>query len=86
MLSVILTFVPCEHVLKLNKHGNVNKTPPINIDFLIVGLENKYFLEKRNHRELMSQMELMSSSPSVSAALKYRQVRELTLLAIFAYA
>ena len=27
-------------------HGNANKSPPINIDFLIAGLENKYFFWK----------------------------------------
>ena len=42
VLSVILTFVPRQHVLKLNEHGNVNKSPPINIHFLIAGVENKY--------------------------------------------
>ena len=31
VLSVILTYVLRQHVLKLNKHGNVNKSPPINI-------------------------------------------------------
>ena len=46
VLSVILTFVPGQHVLKLKKHGNVNKSPPINIYFLIAGLENKYFFGK----------------------------------------
>ena len=46
VLSVKLTFVPRQHVLKSNKHGNVNKCPPINIYFLIAGLENKYFLGK----------------------------------------
>ena len=57
MLSAILTFVPGKHVFELNKHGNVNKSPPINIYFLIARLENKYFFEK-----VMSQMggELMS--------------------------
>ena len=65
MLSVILTFVPRQHVLKLNKHGNVNKSPAINISFLIAGLTNKYFFEKLERplaHELTSQMggELMS--------------------------
>ena len=46
MLSVKLTFVPRQHVLKLNKHGNVNKCPPMNIYFLIAGLENKYLFGK----------------------------------------
>ena len=46
VLSVILTFVPHHHVLKFNKHGNVNKSPPRNIYFLIAGLENKYFFGK----------------------------------------
>ena len=61
-MSVILTFVPRQHVLKLNKHGNVNKSPPINIYFLIAGVGNRYFLENRNVRELTSQTggELMS--------------------------
>ena len=76
VLSVILTFVPRQHVLKLNKHGNVNKSPPINIYFLIAGLENKYFfgkLERPWAHELTSQTvgELMSWSPSVSAALPW---------------
>ena len=44
--SVILTIVPRQHVLKLNKHGNVNKSPPINIYFLKAGVENKYFFGK----------------------------------------
>ena len=74
MLSVILTFVPRQHVLKLNKHGNVDKSPPINIYFLIAGLENKYFFGKMERlwaHELTSQTggELMSWSPLVSAAL-----------------
>ena len=43
VLCVILTFVPRQHVLKLNKHGNVNISLPINICFLIAGLEDKYF-------------------------------------------
>ena len=65
VLSVILTFVPHQHVLKLNKHGNVDKSPPIDIHFLIVGLENKYFfgkLERPRAHELTSQTggELMS--------------------------
>ena len=34
MLSVILTFVPRQHVLKLNKHGNVYKSPPMKYLFL----------------------------------------------------
>ena len=54
VLSVILTFVPCQHVLKLTNHGNVNKSPPMDAYFLIAGEENKYFLENRNGRELMS--------------------------------
>ena len=74
MLNVILTFVPRQHVLRLNKHGNVNKSPPINIYFIIAGLENKYFFGKYERpwaHELTSQTsgELMSWSPSVSAAL-----------------
>ena len=74
MLSVILTFVPRQHVLKLNKHGNVNKSPPIDIYFLIAGVENKYFFgnsERPWAHELTSQTggELMSWSPSVSVAL-----------------
>ena len=52
VLSVILTFVPHQHVLKLNKHGNVNKSLPINTYFFIAGLENN-FLENLNVRELM---------------------------------
>ena len=53
--SVILTFVPRQHVLKLNKYGIVNKSPPINIHFLIAGLKNKYFFRNNwNFRELMS--------------------------------
>ena len=46
VLSVILTFVPRQHVLKLSKHDNINKSLPINIYFLIAGLENKYFFGK----------------------------------------
>ena len=46
VVSVILTFVPRQHVFKLNKHGNVNRSLPINIYFLIAGLENKYFFGK----------------------------------------
>ena len=46
VLSVILTFVPRQHVLELNEYSNVNKSPPTNIYFLIAGLENKYFLGK----------------------------------------
>ena len=74
MLSVKLTFLPRQHVLKLNKHGNVNKCPPINIYFLIAGLENKYLFgesERPWAHELTSQTggELMSWFPSVSAAL-----------------
>ena len=42
MLSVIPNFEPRQHVFKLDKHGNVNKSPPIDIYFLIAGLENKY--------------------------------------------
>ena len=62
VLSVILTIVPRQHVLKLNKHGNVNKSLPINIYILIAGLENKYFFGKLERLELSSQMggELMS--------------------------
>ena len=65
VLSVELTFVPCLHVLKLNKHGNVNESPPTNIYFLITGLENKYFFWEIGtsvRRELTSQTggELMS--------------------------
>ena len=62
MLSVILTVLPRQHLLKLNKHGNVNKYPPINIYFLIAGLENKFFFENLNVCELRSQKggELMS--------------------------
>ena len=41
-LRVILTFVPRQHILKLNEHGNVNKSLPINIYFLIAGVGNKY--------------------------------------------
>ena len=72
--SVILTFVLRPHVLKLNKHGNVNQSPQINIYFFIAGLENKYFFgryERPWAHELTSQAggELMSWSPSVSAAL-----------------
>ena len=44
VLSVLLTFVPHQHVLKLNKNGNVNESSPINIHCLIDGLENKLFL------------------------------------------
>ena len=74
VLSVILTFVPRQHVLKLNKHNNINKSPPINTYFLIAGLENKYFFGKLEcpwAHEVTSQTggELMSWSPSVSAAL-----------------
>ena len=46
VLSVILTFVPRQHVLELNEYGNVNKSPSMNIYFLIAGLENKYFFGK----------------------------------------
>ena len=53
VLSVKLTVVPRQHVLKLNKHGDVDNCPPININFLIAGLEN-VFLENQNVRELMS--------------------------------
>ena len=65
MLSVILTFLPRQHVLKLNKHGNVDKSPPMNIYFLIAEVENKYFFGKSEFllaHELTSQMggELMS--------------------------
>ena len=42
VLNAILTFLPRQHVFELNKHSNVNKSPPINIYFLIAGLENKY--------------------------------------------
>ena len=74
MLSVILLFVPRQHVLKLNKHGNVNKSLSINIYFLIAGVENNYSFGKSERpwaHELTSQAggELMSWSPSVSAAL-----------------
>ena len=74
MLNVILTFVPRQHVLKLNKHGNVNKSPPINMYFFIAGLKDKYFFGKYERpwaHELMSQTggELMSCFLSVSAAL-----------------
>ena len=55
VLRAIVTFVPRQHILKLNKHGNVNKSPPINIYFLIAGLEN-ISLENWNVRELTSQM------------------------------
>ena len=51
MLSVKLTFVPRQHVLKLNKHGNVIKCPPMNIYFLIAGLEINIFLENQNVRQ-----------------------------------
>ena len=58
-----MTVVPRQHVLKLNQHGNVNKSLPINIYFLIAGVENNIFGQNRNVCELMSQMggELMSS-------------------------
>ena len=46
VLIVILSFVSRPHVSKLDKHGNPNKSPPINIDFLIAGLENMYFFGK----------------------------------------
>ena len=74
VLSVKLTFVPRQHVLKLNKHGNVNNCPPKNIHFLLAWLENKYLFGKSERQwahELTSQTggELMSWSPSVSAAL-----------------
>ena len=71
MFSAILTFVPRQHVLKLNKYGNVNKSTPINIYFLIDGLENKYFFRKLERDELTSRKggELMSLTPFVSAAL-----------------
>ena len=71
VLSAILSFVPGQHVFELNKHGNVNKSPPINIYFLIAGLEKSISLENWNVCELTSQTggELMSLSPSVSAAL-----------------
>ena len=73
-MSVKLTFVPRQYVLKSNKHGNVNNCPPMNIYFLIAGLENKYLFENLERpwaHELTSQTggELMSWSPSVSAAL-----------------
>ena len=75
MLSVILTFVSRQHVLKLNKHGNVNKSPTIHIHFLIAGVKNNYSFGKSERpwaHELTSQMggELMSWSSSVSAALR----------------
>ena len=65
MLSVILTFVPHQHVLKLNKHGNVNTSLTINIYFLIAGVENNYSFgksERPRAHELTSQTggELMS--------------------------
>ena len=49
----------------IHKHGNVNKCLPINIYFLIAGLENKYFIgksERPQAHELTSQTggELMS--------------------------
>ena len=76
MLSVRLTSVPRQHVLNLNKQGNINTSPPIDIYFWIAGLENKYFfgkLERPWAHELTSQTggELMSWSPSVSANLIY---------------
>ena len=46
VLSVILTFVPRQHVLKLNKHGNVDKSLPNNIHILIAGVENNYSFGK----------------------------------------
>ena len=57
-----------------NKHGNVNKSPPINTYFSIAGLENNYPFGKSERpwaHELTSKTggELMSWSPSVSAAL-----------------
>ena len=66
VLSAILTFVPRQHVFKLNKLGKVNKSPLI----------NKYLFGKSERpwaHELMSQTggELMSWSLSVSAALAY---------------
>ena len=51
-LSCLLFNLQCmhssgvQHVLKLNKHGNVDKSLPMNIYFLIAGLENKYFFWK----------------------------------------
>ena len=74
VLSVILTFVPRQYVLKLNKHGKINKSQPINIHFFIAGLENNYCFGKSERpwaHELTSQTggEPMSWSPSVSAAL-----------------
>ena len=54
VLSVKLTFFPHQHVLKLNKHGNVNKCPPINIYFLLAVWKISIFLENQNVRELMS--------------------------------
>ena len=48
------TFVPRQHILKWNKHVNVNKYPPVGIYFVIAGLENKYFFENLRIRELMS--------------------------------
>ena len=76
MLSVILTFVPRQHVLKLNKHGNIKKSPPKIIYFLITGMENDYSFGKSERpwaHELTSQtgVEFLSWSPSVSAALIY---------------
>ena len=75
VLSVILTFVPRQNVLKLNNHSNVHKSPPINIHFFIAGQENRYFVGKSERpwaHELTSQTggELMSWSLSVSAALQ----------------
>ena len=72
----MLTFVPRQHVLEVNKHVDVDKSLPKDIYFLIVGLENKYYfgkLERPWAHELTSQTggELMSWSPSVSAALIY---------------
>ena len=46
VLNVILTFVLPQHVLKLNKQSNVNKSPLINIYFVIAGLENKWVFLK----------------------------------------
>ena len=65
MLSAILTFVTRQHVLELNKHGNVDKSPPINVYFLIAGLGNEYLFGKKETpraHELTSQTggELMS--------------------------
>ena len=82
VLSVKLTFVPCQNVLKLNKHGNINKSPPTNIYFLIAGLENKYFFGKLERpwanesngwwaHELISPRECSSNLNSMYSIMKY---------------